>query len=65
MNGAKIRLLRPFARYGAGDVGTITGDCGCVSNPRWIIKMFDGNEIQLSKRITKGYERYEVIDATA
>lgn len=63
MIGRKIRLLRPVGRYKAGSEGVITGDCGCRSNPRWIVRMGndESSEIQVSQRNTKGYERWEYV----
>lgn len=64
MIGRKIRLLRQMGPYKAGSIGVITGDCGCVSNPRWIVRMGvdDLTEIQVSQRNTPGYERWEYAD---
>lgn len=53
-----------MGHYKAGSEGVITGDCGCASNPRWIVRMGvdDSTEIQVSQRNTKGFERWEYAD---
>lgn len=63
MIGKKIRLLRPIGKYKAGSIGVITGDCGCSSNPKWVVRMGhdEASEIQVSQRNTKGYERWEEV----
>lgn len=55
-----IRLLKPIGKYNKGSIGIVTSDCGCISNPRITI-MIDGDEIITSKRLTKGYEHYEIL----
>lgn len=60
VNPYKVKLLKRIGRYDVGAIGIVTSDCGCISNPRITI-MIDGDEIITSKRLTKGYEHYEIL----
>ena len=55
-----IRLLKKIGKYDKGAIGIVTSDCGCVSNPRITVSI-NGYEIITSKRLTKGYEHYEIL----
>lgn len=60
--GQRIRLKRDYKGVKSGSIGVITGPCGCVSNPGWIVD-FKGHEgVIVSQRNTKGYEHYEFVE---
>lgn len=61
MIGRKIRLLRTIGKYKAGSEGVIMGDCGCASNPKWVVRMGANSltDIQIAQHNTPCYERWE------
>ena len=56
----RVKLLRRIGRYDTGTIGIVVSDCGCVGNPKITIAI-DSDEIITSKRLTKGYEHYEIL----